>query len=239
MDSSGAGRASLRRVRAGPKALALAAAAAACLAPIACGSDDDGGGETAATSSGPSGAAEVTSGGPEGESGTQVDEGASAAEASPEAAAEGPDSGELSADDEQAVTRTVRLYVSALDRHDARRVCALLEPGSLRSSELPVTGDGCADSLAASIGHRRPGGTPAWRRTSVLAVDTASIEEGGARVTATVRHRFADRNYVSIEEDVIYLERDGDRWLVAKPSATLYRAIGYPEPPLRAFEPPR
>ena len=51
-------------------------------------------------------------------------------------------------------------------------------------------------------------------------------------------HRFSDRSYRSIEEDVIYLDRVGGRWLLAKPSGTLYRAVGYPEPPLRALTPP-
>lgn len=51
-------------------------------------------------------------------------------------------------------------------------------------------------------------------------------------------HRFGDREQPSVEEDVIYLEREaGGEWLLSKPSATLYRAVGYPEPPLRAFTP--
>jgi hypothetical protein len=53
-----------------------------------------------------------------------------------------------------------------------------------------------------------------------------------------VTHHFSDRKYVSVEEDVIYLQRVGRRWLLAKPSATLYRAVGYAQPPLRAFSPP-
>ena len=59
-----------------------------------------------------------------------------------------------------------------------------------------------------------------------------------ARLTTTVTHHFSDRKYVSVEDDVIYLERIGGRWLLAKPSATFYRAVGYPQPPLRAFSPP-
>ena len=71
-----------------------------------------------------------------------------------------------------------------------------------------------------------------------MEIKAVSVEGRGARVTATVTHHFTDRNYVSVEDDVIYLEPSGDRWLLAKPSATLYRAVGYPEPPLRAFSPP-
>ena len=56
------------------------------------------------------------------------------------------------------------------------------------------------------------------------------LGEGRARISATVTHHFSDRKYVSVEDDVIYLQRVGGRWLLAKPSATLYRAVGYPGP---------
>ena len=49
----------------------------------------------------------------------------------------------------------------------------------------------------------------------------------GPGSAATVTHHFSDRKYVSVEDDVIYLQRVGGRWLLAKPSATLYRAVGY------------
>jgi len=203
----------------------------------ACGGDDDGG-ETMTT-------APVVETGPANlppqatETGTEenVEEGPEA-EASPEAPATGPETGELPGIDEEVVTQTVRFYVDALDRHDARLVCELLAPGALRLSELPVRRGGCASSLAASIGHRPPGGTPAWRRTTIAEIRAVSVEGIGARVTASVVHRFADRKYTSVEDDVIYLRPAGERWLLAKPSATLYRAVGYPEPPLSAFTPP-
>jgi hypothetical protein len=161
-----------------------------------------------------------------------------AGEASPEAPATGPETGELGEGEEEAVTGTVRRYIDAVNRHDARLVCDQFEPGALPLSELPVRRGGCARSLAASIGHRPRGGTPAWKRTRIAEIRAVSVEGVGARVTASVVHRFADRNYTSVEDDVIYLRPAGDRWLLAKPSATLYRAVGYPEPPLRAFEPP-
>lgn len=206
-----------------------------CLA--ACGSDDDGA-ESATTApvveTGPAIVPpEATETVPD-----EHDEEGPAAEASPEAPAVGPETGELAGIDEEVVTQTVRFYIDALDRHDARLVCDLLEPGALRLSELPVRRGGCAGSLAASIGHRRPGGTPAWRRTTIGEIRAVSVEGVGARVTATVVHRFADREYTSVEDDVIYLRPAGERWLLAKPSGTLYRAIGYPEPPLRSFTPP-
>ncbi len=218
----------------------VAVIAGLALGGSACDSgDDDGGNDGSATTApvvetGPAAPPPAAS-----ETGSEehVEEGP-AAEASPEAPAVGPKTGELAGIDEEVVTQTVRFYIDALDRHDARLVCELLAPGALRLSELPVRRGGCASSLAASIGHRPPGGTPAWKRTTIAEIRAVSVEGLGARVTASVVHRFADRNYTSVEDDVIYLRPAGERWLLAKPSATLYRAVGYPEPPLRAFTPP-
>ena len=169
----------------------------------------------------------------------EASEGPGAAEASPEAAAEGPAAtGDLSDADRAAVTAVVSDYISALDRHRAARVCALLEPRALDTAELPKQRGGCRASLAASIGTRPRSGGPAWRRTALFELKAEDLGDNRARVTATVTHHFSDRKYVSVEEDVIYLEKRGSRWLLAKPSGTLYRAVGYPEPPLRALSPP-
>jgi ketosteroid isomerase-like protein len=173
------------------------------------------------------------------DTGEQAAEGPAAAEASPEAPAAGPGaSGDLSSADRSAVAAVVDDYVAALDRHDARRVCSLLQPGALDLPELPERRGGCPASLRASIGARPRGGGPAWRRTSVVEVKPERLGDDRARVTATVTHHFSDRKYVSVEDDVIYLERSDGRWLLAQPSATLYRAVGYSQPPLRAFSPP-
>src|SRR5262245_7110546 len=84
-------------------------------------------------------------------------EGPAATEASPEAAASGPASkGDLPADQQAAAVGTVRDYISALDRHDARRVCGLFAPDAVDLSALPERGGGCRPSLAASIGTRPP-----------------------------------------------------------------------------------
>jgi hypothetical protein len=166
-------------------------------------------------------------------------EGPAATEASPEAQAEGPEStGELSGDDRAAAVATVSAYIRALDRHEAARVCALLVPGALDLGQLPTRRGGCASSLRASIGTRPLGSAPAWRKTILVEVKPEDLGEGRARVSATVTHHFSDRKYVSVEDDVIYLQWVGGRWLLAKPSGTLYRAVGYPEPPLDAFTPP-
>jgi hypothetical protein len=169
----------------------------------------------------------------------QSGEGPAASEASPEAPAAGPSSsGGLPDADRADVAASVTTYIAALDRHDAARVCALLAPGSLDLSELPARRGGCRPSLHASIGVRPRGGGPAWRQTRLVETRVERLGEDRARVSATVTHHFSDRKYVSVEDDVIYLERAGDHWLLAKPSGTLYRAVGYAEPPLRALSPP-
>ena len=165
------------------------------------------------------------------------DHGGAAGEASPEAAAEGPETGELSGADQQAVSRVMSAYVDALNRRDAAVVCSSFA-AAIRLSELPRRHGGCVGSVGASLGSRPPGGGPAWRRTRIVEVSAVSVEGGGARVTATVIHRFRDRRQPSIEEDVIYLDRIGRRWLLAKPSGTFYRAVGYADVPLRALTPP-
>jgi hypothetical protein len=218
------------------------------LALSGCGGGS-GGGETAArstTTGGPVTATggEVTGKLPQGavapaDTAEEAQEGPAATEASPEAPAIGPAStGELPSADRSAVASTVSDYIAALDRHDAARVCALLVPGALEVSELPKPRVRCRPSLRASIGARPRGGGPAWRRTALVELKVEALGEDRARVSATVTHRFSDRKYVSVEDDVIYLERVGARWLLAKPSGTLYRAVGYREPPLRAFSPP-
>lgn len=228
-------RSSLRGVRAGPPLVAVIAGLV--LGVAACGSGGDGAESPTTAPVVETGPATLPPEATETASDEHTEEGPQA-EASPEAPAVGPDTGELPGIDEEVVTQTVRFYIDALDRHDARLVCELMEPGALPLSELPVRRGGCASSLAASIGHRRSGGTPAWKRTTIAEISAVSVEGVGARVTATVVHRFADRKYTSAEDDVIYLRPAGERWLLAKPSATLYRAVGYPEPPLRAFTPP-
>lgn len=169
----------------------------------------------------------------------EEEEGPAATEASPEAQAEGPESsGELSGEDRSAAVAAVSDYIRALDRHDAAGVCGLLVPGALDLGKLPKPRGGCRASLQASIGTRPRGGAPAWRKTTLVAVKPEDLGDDRARVSATVTHHFSDRKYVSVEDDVIYLQRTGGRWRLAKASGTLYRAVGYPEPPLDAFTPP-
>lgn len=159
-------------------------------------------------------------------------------EASPEAPTPQAGDGSLSDTDQRAVAEAARAYIAAINADDGEAVCAALVPGALIGAGLPREGPSCAASAEASIGHRGGGGTPVWRRTRLYELTAVSVDENRARVTATVSHDFSDRPEPSVEEDVIYLDRSGDAWLVAKPSASFYRAIGYPEPPLRALTPP-
>jgi len=54
-----------------------------------------------------------------------------------------------------------------------------------------------------------------------------------------MRHMFAGTSgEVPVEQDVVYLRMARQRWLVAKPSALLYRAVGVGNIPLSALRPP-
>jgi hypothetical protein len=228
--------------------------AVTALALAGCGGSGGGGGATmsatttAATTGGGAkagtGGAKVRSGVPPGAITVNPagggDGGAAATEASPGSAPNGPrSSGDLSDADSAAVSSAVRRYIAALDEHDAAAVCASIAPGDVPLGDLPRQHGGCRSSLRASIGTHPADGGPAWRSTRVVELKPEALEGDRARVTATVTHRFSDRNYVSVEDDVIYLERVAGRWLIAQPSATFYRAVGYAQPPLRAFAPPR
>jgi hypothetical protein len=225
-------------------------AALAALAVAGCGGGSDRPGTTTSAATAPTSTELRTTGGvvtgklPPGSVGApdvkeEEEEGPAATEASPEASPVGPSSrGELSGDDRTGAVATAGAYITALDRHDAARVCALLLPGSLDLTRLPLRRGGCRPSLAASIGTRPRNGGPAWRKTTLITVDPEDLGDGRARLSATVTHHFSDRKYVSVEDDVIYLQKSGGRWLLAKPSGTLYRAVGYPQPPLSALTPP-
>ena len=138
---------------------------------------------------------------------------------------------------EREARRIARSYVAALNDGDGARVCRLLLPGAIDDLELPKGGGGCAGSLTASIGYRDPRGLPVFRDSRITRILDVTASGNEARVTATNVTRFADRNAPSVEDDDNYLTRRGDRWLIAKPSAALYRAIGA-EPPPQAISPP-
>ena len=148
-----------------------------------------------------------------------------------------PDEPRLSPD-ERAVARAVRAYVGSLDQRDGAAACALLAPGAIDAVDLPEERGDCAASLEASIGYRDPRGLPVWESARVVAVPSLEIDGEQAKVVATTVTQFADRDEPSIEDDVVYLRRAGDEWLIAKPSSTLYRAVGVADVPPSVLAPP-
>lgn len=151
----------------------------------------------------------------------------------------GAEEEEIAEPDQQAlIERSYRSYVAALNRRDGRSFCALLAPGGLRGVVLPKRGAGCARSVKASIGHVTQGALPRWLGARTVDVDRIEPGGGAARLTGTVVHRFAGGREPLIEDDVVYLDEVGDRWLIAKPSATFYRAIGARDVPIDALTPP-
>jgi hypothetical protein len=140
--------------------------------------------------------------------------------------------------DERAVARAVRAYVEALDQRDGAAACSLLAPGAIDAVELPKERGDCAASVQASIGYRDPRGLPVWKSARVVALPSLEVDGEQAKVVATTVTQFADRDEPSIEDDVVYLVRSGDEWLIAKPSSTLYRAVGVADVPPSVLAPP-
>ena len=149
-----------------------------------------------------------------------------------------PQPSEAGPDQETEVERVVRAYIAGIDTRDGAQVCGRLAPGAIQGFQLPRERGGCAASLGASIGYRDPRGFPVFGNARLDAIGDVTVGAGDARVTATVVTEFADRDQPSIEEDVIYLVESGGEWLVAKPSSTLYRAVGKPNVPPEAIAPP-
>ena len=69
-------------------------------------------------------------------------------------------------------------------------------------------------------------------------VSAVALEGSLARVTATTVTRFAGNREPSVEDDVVYLRQRNGRWLIAKPSTSLYRAIGVGDIPPQVLAPP-
>ncbi len=208
----------------------------ACLAPGlgACG---DGGSEGPATTTVVI-PAQPTSTNPAAAGGDEAGEGTTAHPEKPSGPAEGAEHDPRATELERDAAGAVRDYVAALDDRDGARACALLVPGAIDEVELPVDRGGCAASLSASIGYRDPRGLPVWDHGRVSRVRSVEIDGADAKIVATTVTRFADRGERSIEDDVVYLQRWGDRWLIAKPSSTLYRAVGIADVPPAVLTPP-
>ena len=155
----------------------------------------------------------------------------------PQGAAPGPSGPPPGDAAEQAAASAGRGYVQALDRRAGAAVCGAFAPGALEAVEFPAPRSSCAATVRASLGFRRRG-LPVWQHSQMTDAVSAEVNGDSARVVATVFTVYADVREPTIEDDLIYLERDGDRWLIAKPSLTLHRAIGNPDPPPSALTPP-
>ena len=136
-----------------------------------------------------------------------------------------------------AIERAVGAYVGGLDARNGRAVCELFVPGALGSVKFPRERGSCPATLRASIGYADPRGLPVWEGAKVASLKT-KVSRNDARAVVTVVTRFADRNQPSVEDDVIYLARSGRLWKIAKPSATLYRAVGIADVPPSVLSPP-
>ena len=134
------------------------------------------------------------------------------------------------------VERAVRDYVAAISDRDGEVLCELVH--GIADLDLPVRRGNCAGSVSESIGYRDPRGYPVFEKAVVTGAPDLKIDHRDARATATVVTDFADRKEASVEDDVIYLVRGGGEWLIAKPSSTLYRAIGIADVPPSVLTPP-
>jgi hypothetical protein len=133
----------------------------------------------------------------------------------------------------------VRDYVSALNSRDGGRVCALFVPGALSQVKFPRHRGDCASSLDSSIGYRDPRGFPVYAGSRVARVNSVAINGSDARVVATTVTDFAGNREPSVEDDVVYLRQQDGRWLIVKPSAALYRAVGVGDIPPTVLAPPK
>jgi hypothetical protein len=219
--------------RFGRTAIALLIAAAAAAAGVLLISGSDGGGEQRAGGTGPRPPSAPAHEPGDGHRSTNGHGARSEVQRAVE------ESGSPRLDQSQRrVARVARDYVAALDARNGERVCALFVPGGLGQVDFPRRRGSCARSVEASIGYRDPRGFPVYESSRLARIPGVSINGPKARVTATTVTRFADNREPSVEDDVIYLQSRSGRWLIAKPSATLYRAIGVGNIPPQVLAPP-
>jgi hypothetical protein len=140
--------------------------------------------------------------------------------------------------EQRRVVRAVRAYVEALNDRDGGRACGLFVPGALAEVEFPRDRGSCAASLSASIGFRDPRGFPVYDRSRIGRVPSVAIDGSEVTVVATTVTHFAGNREPSVEDDLIYLRNEAGRWLMVKPSATFYRAIGAGDIPPQVLAPP-
>lgn len=165
------------------------------------------------------------------------DDGLPPIEDDPAGATPGPSGPPPEGGDEEAAASAARGYIQALDRRSGGAVCRAFAPDVLETVDFPVERGSCPATVEASLGSSKRG-RPAWRHSAMTDEVSAEVNDASARVVATVFTTYSDVREPTIEDDIVYLTRDGQRWLVAKPSLTLYRAIGDADPPASALSPP-
>lgn len=155
----------------------------------------------------------------------------------PRGAEPGPTGGPPESSDERAVASAARGYVQAMDRRSGAGVCRAFAPDGLDDVDFPDERGSCPASVKASLGFAKRG-FPVWQHSQMTDQVSADVNGDSAKVVATVFTLYADVREPTIEDDIIYLQRSGDQWLVAKPSLTLHRAIGDADPPPSVLTPP-
>lgn len=158
----------------------------------------------------------------------------------PDEVKEGPSGPAPETASERAAAATARAYVRALDARDGAAVCGLFAPGALDMLEFPRERGSCAATVEASLGYADPRGLPVWERSELTSDLSAQVSASGdeARVVATVFTLYADVREPSIEDDIVYLVARGGEWRIAKPSATIHRAVGIADVPPSVIAPP-
>jgi len=156
----------------------------------------------------------------------------------PEGLEPGPSGAAPESSEEVAAADAARAYIEAIDARDGNAVCEAFSPGGLDEIELPAERSNCHAAIQASLGFDGKDGRPVWDSSQMTEDVSAQVEGDSARVVATVFTKYADVREPTIEDDIIYLSLAADGWLVLKPSATLYRAVGIADVPLSALQPP-
>ena len=159
-------------------------------------------------------------------------------ERDPEGLDPGPSGPPPESPEERAVAGVARSYVRALTLRNGRALCQQFVPRALDRVKFPKPRGSCPATVRASLGYRSPRGAPVWERSEMTGAISAQVDGDSARVVGTVFTEYADVREPTIEDDIVYLTRVGGRWLVAKPSATLYRAIGDTDVPPSVLAPP-
>jgi hypothetical protein len=129
----------------------------------------------------------------------------------------------------------IERYIQAINTRDGAAICTRMVPGSIAQITLPKRKDNCAQSLSASIGYHEANGPPTLTGVKLR---KAVIGASADQAIATLAPTFEGQQRTLITREKVYLVKVKRRWLIAKPSPILYRAVGQ-RPPASASRPPR